>query len=533
MLLILPVLIAVSSFRSIDKRDKDWYGADYDPSYAYLYNALNMARFRQVGHFDHPGTPMQVIGGVVLQVAWMVKPFGGNTLTEAVLKEPEHYLGILNRSVAVLGALTVLIAGLVTRLFTRNIGYALVVQAAPFISGIILYNSFIRISQESVLMMASLAMAVCLLYGYFKQSVQVKWLSIISAFGLASKVIFMPLMLLPMLLVESKKLRLEYLKRTVLYFLVFTLPIILLYPRMGWWFIRLFIYSGTYGSGEMNIVDAGSYIHNLTGLLTGQPVYFILYLTTFAAFIVLALIRLFRNLCYDKPATKLLFGIFLVQTIGFLITAKHPKLAYLLPYQIIAVTAAVILIRLIVDALQKASKAPASSVSVASFTGLIMCLGIVMILLKNGLNEKEFLQAGDYNLQYKEAWQTALKAADGGAVIGINPGPSPIAAMFFGNVYTRDRYSRQLQHLYPNFYIFDSYGKQLINFNYDTLNLAMLSQKHGKIVITGSDVDAEIPHLASAIDGIRFEKLYEGKAEVMMVSVPEADSGDHLNKRTK
>lgn len=496
-----------------------------------------MARFKQVGHFDHPGTPMQVIGGVVLQSAWIANPYGGDTLTEAVLKEPEHYLGILNRSVAVLGALAVFIAGIITRRFTRNAFFGLVVQAAPFISGIVLYSSFVRISQESVLMMASMAMTVYILYWYFtgnSRSLQsesqnelqsqlpvdppkgiyrflksndniVTGFSIISAFGLASKIIFLPLMLLPWILLEKRKPRLEYLKLTAVYFVLFTLPIVLLYPRMGWWFIRLFIYSGTYGSGRMNIVDTAGFTENLLNLLTGQPAYLALYLAAVATFILLALIRLIKKVCYDKRATMLLAVIILVQTLGFVITAKHPKLAYLLPYEIIASALLVVIIHLIAS---------------ARFVRYVLSAAAAVLLVMNGLREKEPLQAGAYKEQFEVAWQTALSAAEGGAVIGINPGPSPIAAMFFGNVYTRDRYNNELHQLYPDFYIFDLYGNRLINWNYDTLSLQTLSQKYTRLSVIGSDVQTALKLMQPGDDMI-VKPVVTGVSEVYLVKDPE------------
>jgi len=252
-LLIIPIILFYTSFKVIKVRDKDWYSSGYDPSYAYLYNSLNMADLKLVGHVDHPGTTMQVIGGVILRSVWLVHPYGGNTLKEAVISQPEYYLRILNISVAILGALFILLIGLVVHRFTNNFWFSLIIQSAPFISGAVLFNGFTRISQESVLMIASISMSVMALHWYFNNNKQTNFYSwgfaIISGFGLASKIIFAPLMLIPLLVIEHKKYKIRYVLLSVGFFILFTLPIIPLYPHMANWFLNLFIHSGIYGAG--------------------------------------------------------------------------------------------------------------------------------------------------------------------------------------------------------------------------------------------------------------------------------------------
>ena len=47
------------------------YFLDYDPEYAYLLNSLNLLEMSVPGHFDHPGTPLQEFGALVLLVQWL------------------------------------------------------------------------------------------------------------------------------------------------------------------------------------------------------------------------------------------------------------------------------------------------------------------------------------------------------------------------------------------------------------------------------------------------------------------------------
>lgn len=492
-LLIIPVLLSIQSLELINKRDKNWYGGGYDPSYAYLYNSLNVARFRVPGHHDHPGTPMQIIGAVVLQSAWLMNPYGGETLTEAVIKQPEHYLKILNSSVAILGSVSLLILGLFLFWSTKNIWYALLLQAIPFISNLILYNGFVRITQESVLMISCLAMAAFTLHWYFNNKEYsehyfIKGFGIISGFGIASKLTFLPLMLIPFVIYLGKKQRIKLLKVTAVTFIICTIPIILRYPNMGWWFIKLFIFSGLYGTGKIQVIEPTNYIQSLKDLFSGEPLYMKAYLILTLFLIVSLLIKKFKAKPLLTPAYKVLIAIFLVQTAGFLITAKHPKLSYLLPYECITPVAVIIMIHIFNSGFKNKM--------IIKFTTALISVYLIIITINYGRSALGSLFDPEDNQKYEQAWQTALNLSKGGAIIGVNPGSSPIAATFFSNVYSRDRYSQKLSEIYPDYYIFDTYGNRLISWNYDTISLGTLAKKyHNRVVIVGENLDSIVSSL--------------------------------------
>ncbi|MCO5264145.1 MAG: hypothetical protein M9901_14825, partial [Lentimicrobium sp.] len=211
LLLAVPLILFFSSQRTIYERDKVWYGGGYDPEYAYLFNSMNMANLRLVGHFDHPGTPMQVFGALVLRATWLVEPAGEDP-EYAVLAIPEHYLRILNVATAVLTALMVLIFGFIVLRKTGNPGYALIVQLAPFVSGFVLFNGFTRFTQEAMLMIASLGFASTLIVRVAAGAAtddarDFKLLGWIAGFGLASKILFAPLMIIPLMMAQNSRLR--------------------------------------------------------------------------------------------------------------------------------------------------------------------------------------------------------------------------------------------------------------------------------------------------------------------------------------
>ncbi len=70
-----------------------FYGQD--PAYQYLFSALDLLSGNSPIHTDHPGTPMQTGGAIVIFVFWLLQLLMGlaaPNLFDAVLTNPELYL---------------------------------------------------------------------------------------------------------------------------------------------------------------------------------------------------------------------------------------------------------------------------------------------------------------------------------------------------------------------------------------------------------------------------------------------------------
>ncbi len=78
-----------------------WLAGDSDPDYPYLLNSLNLSKGQAIGHIDHPGTPVQMLGALFLTLS---KPFGSGDLTHRVLSNPETFLVILASILSILAA---------------------------------------------------------------------------------------------------------------------------------------------------------------------------------------------------------------------------------------------------------------------------------------------------------------------------------------------------------------------------------------------------------------------------------------------
>ena len=66
-----------------------------DPSYIYLMNAINLARGKDAGHIDNPGTPVMEIGTGVIYIHHLINGSDEKTLQEEVLHDPDKYVGLI------------------------------------------------------------------------------------------------------------------------------------------------------------------------------------------------------------------------------------------------------------------------------------------------------------------------------------------------------------------------------------------------------------------------------------------------------
>jgi len=482
LLVAIPVLLLITSLNTVKEREKAWYGGGYDPEYAYLFNSLNIARFRLVGHIDHPGTPMQVFGGLVLEGSWLLDPQQGS-LTEAVLRDPEKYVQLLNRAVAWLTAFAFLVFPAIVFLQTKRLWAAILLQLAPFISGFVLYNGFTRVTQEAMLMIASLAMASVMTTWWFGDSGRKEGrypliFGIVTGFGIASKILFGPLALIPVLLLSKRGAIKKYLLFAMLSFIAFTLPVVTLYPNMAYWILKLFIFTGQYGSGPVGVVDTGAYLPNLRWLVVANPVLAVLAALSIIFAIVSALRSIAKNRQFSTEKEIIFAALSLAIGIGYLVVAKQPKESYLLSYEMLSPVVAIVFIDKLLP------------VSGFRKGNMILPLALVIVLsvitIPYGLAQKGRIYSPDKNGQWSTFYQATAIAGEGTARLMAFPGSSPEAALYFGNAYSHWRYSGRLTKMYPDVWFMDLSTGEVYNWFHQPVDLRILLLKYqGKIMASG------------------------------------------------
>lgn len=75
-----------------------FYLHNADPEYCYFFNALNILQGKSPGHVDHPGTPLQMLGALVIRLASILTNDGhsSDSLVSNALDFPEFQLLAMN-----------------------------------------------------------------------------------------------------------------------------------------------------------------------------------------------------------------------------------------------------------------------------------------------------------------------------------------------------------------------------------------------------------------------------------------------------
>jgi hypothetical protein len=239
-----------------------WMGGSTDPTYPYVLNALLVAEGRPPALATHPGTPLQVLGAAALHVAHAVSgsPQG---LREHVLTDPEGFVGAIRGTLLSLFVLANLLLGWAAYRLTRSLSCAAAVQAAPLAS-FLGSRMQLTVMCEPLLLVLGLVLSawVLLVLGRGPEArgvLEPLAAGVVVGLGIATKLLFAPVALLPLFVLRTGRQRAAYLAWTLLAFALGVAP---LWPRLGpaaAWVASSVLHTGLdtggYGKGPGGVLD--------------------------------------------------------------------------------------------------------------------------------------------------------------------------------------------------------------------------------------------------------------------------------------
>ena len=306
-----------------------------DPEFVYFMTGLNISEgFFKVIHIDHPGTPLQYLVAIVFRITYFLR--GNSTeYVEDVLRHPDLYLSMVNLTITALLVITLFIAGRYVFKKTGSLLYGMLIQTIPFIA-VILYELIGRITPEILIPFPIIALTT-FLTGHIadkKEKFSITdfvILGFIMGFGLSIKLTLIPILIIPLIIVDSWKGKLITIVLSVIFFLIIAFPVTLQIDRFWNWGKDLFLHSGQYGSGEKNVINLAKMKENL-GLIYNLQKHFS-YLT-----IMMILLIPFSFLWLGKQKSpiltkKLVISAAIVITIIIqaIISGKHYAPRYFMP----------------------------------------------------------------------------------------------------------------------------------------------------------------------------------------------------------
>ena len=437
-LLVIPVCFLAAALILRESTGPFWMWYSIDPDYAYLVNALKILNLTTPGHVDHPGTPVQWLGALVLKTSYLTS--SSSHIIETVLADPEIHMHRITLVITWLNAGILFAAGVVGLAVFRDILPALMVQAAPFISSQILRHG-VTLKPEPLLIFSTMALVTVVLLALRPGAVEANRrglaisFGVTLGFGMACKITFAPLFLLPLFLLGNRRAILTFALACLFAFLLFTLPALGAYEQFTGWIVRLFLGSEHHGGGAATVINVENYPRNIYRLFT-RPLFGI---TFILAVLTLGAARR-RGADMTSPEMKALQGVVLAQMAMVLMVAKQLSAHYMIPAYMLTALSGALMYR-IVPALGLGGDTARRRFG-HIFPGLLVMIAVA-----------QAFGVARVDRQFQDMRDTALavdnERFDACARIYGYSASSPSYALYNGNFQSRFPYSEQLKELRP------------------------------------------------------------------------------------
>lgn len=503
--LIIPIILIFIFINLNSARGPYYLGSNSDPEYAYLLNSLKISQFKTPSHIDHPGTTLQLIGGFVIRTLNINK--NNEYIQTDVLINSENYLSYINIFLLFIIVILTILLGIYTYNTTGNIYYGIILQSSILYSSIT-YVELTRVRPEYLLIISSLlisATLISLLKNNLLSNIK-KYIfifSLICGFGMATKIIFFPLLFIALLLIPKFKNKIYFILGTLISFILFTIPIIGQYGRFYTWIKNLFLHSGAYGTGATTIINPSLYFNNIQLAISNNVIFSSTLILSIILIAICLIIPKYRKNTYSSMEFKILISLSITQLIQILLVSKYYSSHYLIPSLMltgVTIIFFIINIKKIINI--KFTKYYYVGIIIPIIIFLYYSIGAFFTLSYSlEKNKNEYLQIinavqnnyRDYTkiYYYRSSFhEYALK---------------------FGNDFSGNEYSFILNKIYPNNYFYNIWDNKYYDFGkmIDFNNLII-----NKVIYEGTSFEKNYPNTTFK-PNILIEDVYGGKNETI------------------
>jgi heme/copper-type cytochrome/quinol oxidase subunit 4 len=462
-----------------------YFTSAYDPAYAFLFNGLNLAQGKLgSGLAGFPGTPVQIFVALMIRLGYLFR--GATPLSEDVLSNPEYYLNIAGYGIVILISLMLFFSGTILYRRTHKIGMALAIQLVPFLSitglhfgSIVMCEPFLIFAVQGIALQLAL---FCHADKTASGSGQILSLSFFTAIGLTTKLVFLPMVLLPFFAVSGWINRLKYFLITLLASAVLLIPA---YPdwRLFLRWLRLLLYhTGIYGSGGSGIIDAGLFMNNLKQIFSTDVLFTTIFILIFVYLLAGLLPGIWKRI--HQKNYSIIAGIYFVIVIQLVIIGKH-----YLPHYMVTVYGLVMIAVLLALA---SFKKPVFSNRRGPYYYLIFVLLSGMILTFRFL--RSFTFSPGFQHPFTETLEYVNSHVGNGQRIIVAEYSSAFKeyGLYFGLAFSSEAnqtFRPVLKKLYPNTYFYNISRENYFDWNADISLEEILSMNHTTYLFRKSKTD--------------------------------------------
>lgn len=461
-LLVLPAALVFTAALLHYVQGPYWIGHNSDPEYVILINSLALAESKETSINVHPGTTLHILGAATLKISHALAFSEKESLEISVLKNPEFYLTAINIVLITFNAILLFIIGLTALKLAKNIWLSLLLQFSPFFFNVTFTQGLSRVSPEPLLLFASLLFLLILMKMVFKEKLyeSAHWymivLALVSGFGMATKVTFAPLLIIPFFVLPKFRNKICFLFLTSLSFILWTWPVLSQYNILFNWYYRILTHTGYYGLGSMGIINTETYFRNMIYMFLVDPLFFLIWIFSAGFILVFGWLRWDRatkKSVWQDTSFKILAALVVAQLCSILITAKHPPIRNLLPFINLA-GFTLFLIFVYLQRMDYLNHLNIKKVIIVVSLFFILSSAWRIVEIKNVLLQNFQIKQESLDLysRLENEYKNCLK------IYYFHPllfSSSPVSALAFGNFFiTKGLYSETLQKIYGEAYFY-------------------------------------------------------------------------------
>jgi hypothetical protein len=307
-----------------------------DPEYFYLYNGIVLGGGNlSVQYIAHPGTPLQFLIAVSSRIISLFQP---EDYVKDFIDDPEKYIHAANLFMNVLIACVLVVCGIYTKKYSGSYFSGLLFQLSPFGSSSLLGISG-RLIPEAIMIIPLLLIGLMIIKyiynenktsGYFNDIVL---FGIIIGFGIACKLSFIPVILIPLVLLQiSLRQKIKLILYTILFFAIFAYPVVFNFNQFWQWVSGLFIHSGKYGAGAKDFINLSTIPGNFKYLFNYDKMFFFIAIFSLLLSVVFSS-KVFKNEGFtNSKIIRAIFAVNLSILICIAFMLKHFALYYFMPF---------------------------------------------------------------------------------------------------------------------------------------------------------------------------------------------------------
>ncbi len=474
LLCLFPMCFLLALPSIINWRGPYYLGGNSDPDYAYLMNSMAVRHGFPPGHWDHPGTTIQGLGGITLLLGHLGN--SADQILAQVVHNPEKIMLELVWTLSVICAAIIFASGWLMTIATGNVSLGIFFQLVPFL----VRSTWVQVGRLTPeILTLSLTMLLASLTFHKVYSRRGCWynspyfLGVITGLVLTTKITGLPLIILPLYFIRNNlRALIKFSVGATLCGLLVILPVINTAIKtfvyyFGHWIFTIGTHQGSYGEGSgIKALSLETVIRSLESLaisapfLTGTLLFGIIWLIVF---------RYSRSVFLKIPENRQLLIATVLAGVGqFLMVSKQPNIRYLIPGFVAQGLILVLALRTFKNTFIRGG---------LTLTAFFLAIWIPFVSLGGAENEK--LQR-DQDLALIDS---TLKFA-GCFEIPTYRSTSVPFALSFGNNFTGLRFSKALAEAYPDYLSYNP-SEGLLDFDRRVLNPEKIKSSGRKFCIRG------------------------------------------------